>query len=110
VEALRPLDAHGAELLSALAHHLRTPLTSALGYLELLTDESLGPLTAEQDRVLRTVGASVERLARMVDELDPAARRPPPHGSGAARAVDGAQVRSAARAADVPPREPADGA
>jgi signal transduction histidine kinase len=72
VAALRPLDARGAELLSALTHQLRTPLTSALGYLELLTDESLGPLTAEQVRVLGTVGASMERLARMVDELDPA--------------------------------------
>jgi signal transduction histidine kinase len=72
VDALRPLDARGSGLLSALAHQLRTPLTSALGYLELLTDGSLGPLTADQEQVLRTVGASVEHLAGLVDELDPA--------------------------------------
>ena len=73
VEALRPLGARGAELLGPLTHQLRTPLTSALGYLELLADGIYGPVTPEQADVLRTVQASVRRLSGLVDELDPAA-------------------------------------
>lgn len=72
VEALgSPLDPDRARLLSALSHELRTPLTSALGYLELLQDGALGPLTREQERVLRTVAGSMARLSAYVDELDP---------------------------------------
>ena len=68
---MRPLDADGARLLSAVSHQLRTPLTSALGYLELLSDRTLGPLTSEQARVLGTVAGSVARLSVLIDELDP---------------------------------------
>lgn len=76
-EALRPLDARSADLLGALAHQLRTPLTSALGYLELLADGEYGPVTPEQAKALRTVDESVRRLAGLVDELDPAVPTPP---------------------------------
>jgi len=74
VEALSPLDADTAHLLAALAHQLRTPLTSVLGYLELLLDGSMDPLTAEQERVLHTVAASMTRLAAYVDDLEPRSR------------------------------------
>jgi signal transduction histidine kinase len=73
VEALSPLDARTAELLGALSHQLRNPLTAVLGYLELLTDGSLGPLTEEQERVLRVVAAGMARLAEFVDDLEPGA-------------------------------------
>ncbi len=76
VEALGPLEERADELLGALAHQLRTPLTSALGYLELLSDGSYGPVTPEQAATLRTVDESVRRLARLVDELDPAVPAP----------------------------------
>jgi signal transduction histidine kinase len=73
VEALSPLDARTARLLSALSHQLRNPLTSVLGYLELLSDGSLGPLTEEQQRVLQVVAAGMTRLAEFADELEPGA-------------------------------------
>ncbi|HTJ69254.1 MAG TPA: histidine kinase dimerization/phospho-acceptor domain-containing protein [Actinospica sp.] len=73
VEALSPLDARTAALLRALAHQLRNPLTAALGYLELLDDGSLGPLTAEQQRVLKVVADGMFRLAELVEELEPGA-------------------------------------
>ncbi|MBR7836843.1 hypothetical protein KDL01_26430 [Actinospica durhamensis] len=76
VEALSPLDVRGSDLLGALTHQLRTPLTSALGYLELLADGSFGPITPEQADALRTVEASVRRLSGLVDELDPAVAAP----------------------------------
>jgi len=71
VDALRPLDPAKERLLGALSHQLRNPLTSVIGYLELLTDQTLGPITPEQDRVLRTVAHSMARLAAMIDELAP---------------------------------------
>lgn len=73
VEALSPLDARTARLLSALSHQLRNPLTTVLGYLELLSDGSLGPLTCEQQRVLRMVAAGMSRLAEFAEELEPGA-------------------------------------
>ena len=73
VEALSPLDARTAELLAALSHELRNPLTTVLGYLELLTDGSLGPLSEEQQRVLRVVTSGMTRLAEFVDDLEPGA-------------------------------------
>ncbi|MBR7830182.1 hypothetical protein KDK95_28015 [Actinospica sp. MGRD01-02] len=71
VEALSPLDARTAGLLQALSHQLRNPLTAVIGYLELLTDGTLGPLSMEQQRVLRVVVAGVTRLAEFVDDLEP---------------------------------------
>jgi len=49
----------------------RSRTSCAIGYLELLTDQTLGPITPEQDRVLRTVAHSMARLAAMIDELAP---------------------------------------
>jgi signal transduction histidine kinase len=74
IEALSPLDADTAALLYALSHQLRTPLTSVLGYLELLTDGTLGPVSEEQERVLHTVSDAMARLAAFIDDLEPSSR------------------------------------
>jgi two-component system phosphate regulon sensor histidine kinase PhoR len=74
LEALGPLDSGTAGLLSALSHELRTPLTSVLGYLELITDGSLGPMTADQQRVLLIVAEGVARLTSMIEDLEPYGR------------------------------------
>ena len=71
VDALRPLDPAKERLLGALSHELRSPLTSVIGYLELLADETLGPIGPEQDRALRTMAHSMGKLAAMIDELEP---------------------------------------
>jgi signal transduction histidine kinase len=71
IDALGPLDATTSDLLSAYSYQLRTPLTSALGYLELVTDGTLGPMTAEQQRVLRTVADGMARLAAPIEQLEP---------------------------------------
>jgi signal transduction histidine kinase len=84
MEALSPLDTRTAGLLRALSHQLRNPLTTALGYLEMLADGSLGPLTGEQLRVLRMVVGGVSVLAEYVEDLEPRAwagqRHPPGQG------------------------------
>lgn len=71
VDALRPLDPAKERVLGALSHALRNPLTSVVGYLELLTDGTLGPIAPEQDRALRTMARSMGLLAAVIDELEP---------------------------------------
>lgn len=72
VTALQPLDEAGTQALRAVVHELRTPLTSVTGFVELLADRALGPMTDDQHRVLRTISRNVRRLADLVDALEPA--------------------------------------
>ncbi len=57
-----------AETTLALAHALRTPLTSLALGLGLLDDGALGPLTEPQREVVRTLVADVARLSRLVED------------------------------------------
>ena len=75
MEALSPLDARTTGLLRALSHELRNPLTTVLGYLELLTDGALGPLTEEQQRVLSLVAGAMSELVDVVEDLEAAPGR-----------------------------------
>ena len=52
-----------------LAHEVSTPLTPLAGYLRILQGEKLGPLSAQQRRVVETMLLSVSRLTRIVENL-----------------------------------------
>jgi signal transduction histidine kinase len=52
-----------------LAQDLRQPMSSILGYTDLLLGESVGILGAVQRRFLERVKVSTERMARLVDDL-----------------------------------------
>ncbi len=54
------------QALAAAAHDLKTPLTILAGYLELLMDEDLGPLTEKQRAVLQDMHTSEQRLQRFI--------------------------------------------
>jgi signal transduction histidine kinase len=56
-------------LFVSLTHHLRTPMTAIIGYIELLRNGSLGQLNDEQRRLLHRVQANVERLKAMANNL-----------------------------------------
>jgi signal transduction histidine kinase len=62
-----PLRPGEREATLALAHALRTPLTSLTLGLGLLDDGALGPLTEAQREVVRSLVADVARLALLVD-------------------------------------------
>ena len=64
---LRDADRLKGELIAVVSHDLRTPLTSIMGYLELVLDE--GPLTAEQRGFLEVIERNADRLLALVNDL-----------------------------------------
>jgi two-component system sensor histidine kinase BaeS len=71
-------------LVEDVAHELRTPLTSLRGYTEALAD---GVIDASPE-MLRTVHGEIERLTRLVQELDALARRGVDTRAQASTAID----------------------
>ncbi len=71
-EALRKLSELSqmkANFVANISHELRTPLTHVKGYLELMTSESLGPLSAEQKNALQISQRAAGRLESLIDNL-----------------------------------------
>lgn len=57
------------ELVTSIAQEFRQPLSSIVGYTDLLLGESVGLLGAAQRKFLERVKASTERLAILLNEL-----------------------------------------
>jgi len=69
VDALKRLDHLRADFLNALSHYLRIPLTSIIGYAELLQDAQEPPLGhGEQEYVIHIIEAC-HRMEDMLEEL-----------------------------------------
>lgn len=71
-EANRRLEAMAQlrrEFLRNVSHELATPMTPVVGYLRLLLNEELGPLTQMQRKCLESVDSSIGRLRQVVDTL-----------------------------------------
>ena len=68
-----PSDGQGV-LLRGLAHELRAPLQALLGHLDLVTEETLGPLSPEQAGALAEVAAGAERILAVCDDVLQVAR------------------------------------
>lgn len=58
-----------ARFLGALSHELRNPLNSVTGFSDMLLGRVDGDLNAEQERSVRTIRASAERLLRLVSTV-----------------------------------------
>ncbi|CAN5271364.1 hypothetical protein BH11ACT2_BH11ACT2_09780 [soil metagenome] len=69
VTELRDIDGAKSEMMATLNHEMRTPLTSILGYLELVRDGAGGAVPAEADAMLGAVEHSARRLHSIVDEM-----------------------------------------
>jgi signal transduction histidine kinase len=63
-----PLPLESA-FLAAMSHELKTPLTSILGFTDLLLQEIPGPLTEAQRRQLSSVEDSALRLLDLVNDV-----------------------------------------
>lgn len=55
--------------LATMSHELRTPLNAIIGFTGTLLMQLPGPLTAEQDKQLRTVQASGKHLLSLINDL-----------------------------------------
>lgn len=58
-----------ARFFGALGHELRNPLNSVTGFSDMLLGGVDGELNAEQERSVRTIRASAERLLRLVSTV-----------------------------------------
>ena len=66
---LRELDAARTAFYRNISHELATPMTPIVGYVKLLQDEELGPLTRAQSKSLRAMDDCVRRLRSLLDNL-----------------------------------------
>ena len=55
--------------LASMSHELRTPLNAIIGFTGTLLMKLPGPLTADQDRQLRTVQGSARHLLSLINDL-----------------------------------------
>jgi signal transduction histidine kinase/GAF domain-containing protein len=60
---------HQAEVVASLANELRTPMTSIVGYTDLLLGESVGILGEMQRKFLQRVKANIERMGSLLNDV-----------------------------------------
>jgi len=58
-----------SNFVSNVSHELRTPLTHIKGYLDLLSDGTLGSVTEDQSRAVEVMQRSEARLEVLIEEL-----------------------------------------
>ena len=68
-QATRPIAPENADVIMSIAQELRTPMSSILGYTDLLLSESVGILGALQRQFIQRVQANVSRLSNLVTDL-----------------------------------------
>ncbi|MDB5101921.1 MAG: histidine kinase [Cyanobacteria bacterium RYN_339] len=69
VEALQGLEKGRGEVMNAISHDIKIPLTAVIGYTELLEEELAGPLTKDQAEYVRNIGENSERVVRLLEDL-----------------------------------------
>ncbi len=60
---------YSPDLILGMVQELRTPMTSLVGYIDLLLDEAAGILGEMQRKFLQRVAANVSRMTFMLDDL-----------------------------------------
>lgn len=68
-EQLEELDNIKDQFLITIQHHLRTPLTSMMGYTDLLLGGNFGMLPKKSKDVVKRLGASTSDLIKMVNDF-----------------------------------------
>lgn len=69
VDRLRELDAAKDGFVATVHHELRTPLSSILGYIELLQDGDGGELPADAQKMLKVIERNGQRLSTLVENV-----------------------------------------
>jgi signal transduction histidine kinase len=68
-EGLLGLDRMKDEFVALVSHELRSPLTSIIGYLDLMIDSEAEPLSESQESFLGAVYRNADRLNSLVNDL-----------------------------------------
>lgn len=68
-ERARDLADLKTSFMVVTSHEMRTPLTVLQGYVELLRQDALGPLSAGQKKAVAACARSVDRLVRSFDDV-----------------------------------------
>lgn len=66
-QKLAEMEAARREFVTNISHQLRTPLTSANGYLQLLVKGAIPP--EQRENVIATVARNVEQIVQLVNDL-----------------------------------------
>jgi signal transduction histidine kinase len=69
LEKLTELNQLKADFIANISHELRTPMTHIVGYIDLLADDTFGPLSKEQREALETLRNASQRLNDLIDDL-----------------------------------------
>ena len=57
------------DFLATVSHELRTPINVVLGYVQLLSEQTFGPMNAEQIDTVQRIERGARSLLRLVDDL-----------------------------------------
>ena len=68
-QGTRPIAPENADVMLSISQELRTPMSSIMGYTDLLLSESVGILGALQRQFLQRVQANVDRLNHLIQDL-----------------------------------------
>ncbi len=66
---LRELDRLKSAFLANVSHELKTPMSSIVGYTDLLLDKVDGPINEEQEKSLRKVALNSKHLLQLINGL-----------------------------------------
>jgi len=69
VAKLRVIDQGKPDFVATVSHELRTSLTSIAGYVEMLREGQVGPLTPAQAAMLEVVERNAERLRHAIEDV-----------------------------------------
>jgi two-component system phosphate regulon sensor histidine kinase PhoR len=69
IEELKAVDRAKAGFIAAASHDLRTPLTSIIGYVELLSDGEAGLVGPGQAKMLEAVDRNAQRLRTLIEDV-----------------------------------------
>ncbi|MBN2006803.1 MAG: GAF domain-containing protein [Anaerolineae bacterium] len=68
-EEAKHLNEMREQMIQNVSHELRTPLGIILGYVDMLGEETMGPLNPQQQEIVRTVNSRAQNLNRMIQSL-----------------------------------------